>query len=108
LAEKSLGCSNKDAMPHPANPASPEPLQIYLLIARVGEAILQYGRTSGIRTVLWLPLKPEADHQQGAAAFVVHRPNQAFHPSPFDNAGKVSSLPPIPTKHLLLRCIGQC
>jgi hypothetical protein len=64
-----------------------------LLIARVGETILQYGRTSGIPTVLWSPLKPEAGHQQGAAAFVVDHPNQAFRPSPFDNAGKLSSLP---------------
>jgi hypothetical protein len=79
-----------------------KPLQVALLIARVGEAILQGGRISGIPTVLWPPLKPEAGHPQGAAAFEVRRPNQGFRPSPFDNAGILSSRP---RSLFFLRCM---
>jgi hypothetical protein len=62
-------------------------------IAWVGEAILQYVGISGIPNVLWSPLEPEAGRRQGAAAFLGHRPNQAFLPLRFDNAGILSSRP---------------
>jgi hypothetical protein len=76
-------------------------------IAWAGEAILQYVGISGIPNVLWLPLEREAGRRQGAAAFLGRRPTQAFLPSPFDNAGILSSRPPVHKDLYPLGCMLQ-
>ena len=64
-------------------------------IGLAGEAILQYVGISGIPNVPWSSLEREAGRRPGAVAFLGRRPNQAFLPSPFDNAGILSSRPPV-------------
>ena len=64
-------------------------------IAWAGEALLQYVGISGIPNVPWSSLEREAGRRPGAVAFLGRRPNQAFLPSPFDNAGILSSRPPV-------------